>query len=375
MLLSGERYAFLTRVSGVEPKHINQYSFDPQVVQHNCENFIGAAQVPLGLAGPLHINGEHAKGDFIIPLATTEGSLVASFNRGMKLINACGGVTCTVMQDGMQRAPMFVLPQAREARHFLHWIESHRVAIAKVAEQTSSRLRLLDIEGYTLSKVAFLRFVCTTGDAAGQNMVSKAVFEVCQWIINEYPDTIDHFYMESNLAADKKHAYINLLRGRGKKVTAEITLKKELVYQHLGATVEQIYHLGSLGNLGAFLGGASNNSLHSANALAALFIALGQDVANIAECATAAMYSEITPEGDLYGSITLPSLIVATYGGGTGLPTQKECLEIVGCFGEGKVNKLAEIVAGVVAAGEISLAGAIASLDWVSGHEKYGRNR
>jgi hydroxymethylglutaryl-CoA reductase (NADPH) len=139
-------------------------------------------------------------------------------------------------------------------------------------------------------------------------------------------------------------------------------------------TPEALARHGAVANVGAFLSGAVNNGLQSANGITAMFIACGQDVANVAESSAAVLYTEVVDEG-LYLAITLPSLIVATHGGGTGLPTQTECLAMLDCVGPGKVNKLAEIVAGTVLAGELSLASAISALDWVSSHEEYGRNR
>jgi len=183
------------------------------------------------------------------------------------------------------------------------------------------------------------------------------------------------FYLESNLATDKKASLVNLLHSRGKRVTAECTLKREVFLDVLRVEPKSLAAHWGVANVGAFLAGANNNGLHSPNALAALFIATGQDVANLAEGSSGILYTELTPDQDLYCSITIPSLIVATHGGGTGLPTQRECLEVLGCYGAGKVHKLAEIIAGVVLAGEISLGAAISSMDWVPSHERYGRNR
>jgi hydroxymethylglutaryl-CoA reductase (NADPH) len=186
---------------------------------------------------------------------------------------------------------------------------------------------------------------------------------------------IKHFYLESNFATDKKASQVNIMRTRGKRVTAEAIVKRDVLLQQMRVTPESLHYHSSVSNVGAFISGANNNGAHTPNAITAIFIATGQDVANVAESSAAILYTEITPEGDLYTSVTIPSLIVATYGGGTGLPTQRECLEVLGCYGKGKVTKFAEIVAGVALAGELSLGAAISSLDWVSSHEKYGRNR
>jgi hydroxymethylglutaryl-CoA reductase (NADPH) len=370
------RQDFAKSYSNAELIHSKNYSFDPHTLSGNCENFTGVAQIPMGLAGPIKINGEHAKGEFLVPMATTEGTLVASYNRGIKVMNLSGGVKCTVVRDAMQRAPVFVFEDARAARDFVDWTKENFSKIAEEAEATSSIARLQYIDPYLSNKFAFLRFNYSTGDAAGQNMVGRATFAACSWILEAYKENeVKHFYLESNFATDKKASQVNIMRTRGKRVTAEITLKRDVLIQHMRVEPEQLAYHSSVSNIGSILSGANNNGAHSANAITAIFIATGQDVANVSESSAGIAYTEITKEGDLYISITIPSLIIATYGGGTGLATQKECLDILGCYGKNKVNKLAEIIAGVVLAGEISLGSAISSSDWVSSHEKYGRNR
>jgi len=369
-----QRQKFVEQITGAKLEHLTKFSFDPHLVKSNCEHFTGVAQVPLGFAGPLTIDGEHAKGDFLIPLATAEGTLVASYNRGMKVLNLCGGVKCSVVGDAMQRAPVFVFADARAARDFVKWVDANIDKIREEAEATSSVAKLQYIDPYLASKFVFLRFNFSTGDAAGQNMVGRATFAACSWMIDNY-EGIAHFYLESNFATDKKASQINIMRTRGKRVTAEATIKRDVLIQHMRVEPESLTYHNGIANIGTILSGANNNGLHSANAITAMFIATGQDVANVAESSAGIIYTELTPERDLYLSITIPSLIVATYGGGTELATQRECLELLGCNGKGKVYKLAEIIAGTVLAGEISLAAAISSSDWVSSHEQYGRNR
>jgi hydroxymethylglutaryl-CoA reductase (NADPH) len=369
-----ERQEFVEEYTGVKLEHLNKYSFDAKITQGNIENFTGVAQVPIGFAGPIHLNGEHAQGDFIIPLATSEGTLVASYNRGMKVINLCGGVTTTISDDCMQRAPVFIFDSAREAREFAQWINENFEDIRKQAESTSNIAKLLNIQKFLASKFVYLRFNFTTGDAAGQNMVNHATFSACNWILNHFKG-IRHYYLEANFATDKKASQVNIMHTRGKRVTGEITIDREVLINYMRVDPETLCRHSSVANVGAFMAGVNNNGLHSTNAITAMFIATGQDVANVSECSAGMLYTEVTPEGNLYGSVTIPSLIVATYGGGTGLPTQRECLEILGCYGKGKVRKFAEIVAGVITAGELSLAAAISSLDWVMSHERYGKNR
>lgn len=369
-----ERQAFVKEFSGAGLDHVTKYSFDPHSTNGNCENFTGVAQVPIGFAGPLKVNGEFADGEFLIPLATTEGTLIASYNRGIKVLNLAGGVRSTVVSDAMQRAPVFVFDDARIGRRFVSWVLDSFDKIKDEAEATSSIAKLKDIDPYTANKFVYLRFNYTTGDAAGQNMVGRATFAACSWILDNF-EGIRHFYLESNFATDKKASQVNIMRTRGKRVTAEVTIPRNVLIEHMRVEPESLAYHSGVANVGTFLSGANNNGAHSANGITAMFIATGQDVANVSESSAGVVYTELTPEKDLYISITVPSLIVATYGGGTSLATQRECLEVLGCYGKGGVNKLAEIIAGVVLAGEISLASAISSSDWVSSHEKYGRNR
>jgi hydroxymethylglutaryl-CoA reductase (NADPH) len=368
------RQRFVEEYAGVKLQHIDKFSFDPSATKGNIENFTGVAQVPIGFAGPIKVNGEHAQGEFLVPLATAEGTLVASYNRGIKVLNLSGGVMCTVVGDKMQRAPVFVFDDARQGRDFGRWIDEHMDEIRDQAEATSSVAKLTYIDRYLSNRFVFLRFNYTTGDAAGQNMVGRATFAACSWILENAPN-IRRFYLESNFATDKKASQVNIMRTRGKRVTAECVIPRDVLVQHMRVDPETLHFHSNVANIGAFMSGANNNGCHSPNGITAMFIATGQDVANVSESSAGILYTEVTPKGDFYMSLTIPSLIVATHGGGTALPTQRECLSILDCVGKGKVKKLAEIVAGVALAGEISLGAAISSLDWVSSHEQYGRNR
>src|SRR5689334_14552555 len=354
--------------------HVANYSLDPGTLPGNIENFIGVAQVPIGLAGPLLVNGEHAQGEFHVPLATTEGTLVASYSRGMKLCRAAGGATTTVIDDRMQRAPVFTFASAREARHFSGWLDENFEPIAAAAETTTSSGKLIEIQQFSVSKLLYTRFNYTTGDAAGQNMTGKATFAACAWIKQNYPGEL-HFLLEGQFATDKKTSVVNMLHTRGKRVVAEITLPAALVEEQMHVSTDKLYAARMRGQLGAIMSVTNNNGNHSANGLTAMFIATGQDVANVAESSALYGFSELLPNGDFYASVTLPSLIIATYGGGTGLATQRECLEMLGCYGSGKVRKLAEIVAATVLCGELSLGSAIVAEEWVEAHDLLGRNR
>jgi hydroxymethylglutaryl-CoA reductase (NADPH) len=371
---AARRMEFLRETTSARPEHLGRYSIDPAALAGNIENFVGAAQVPIGIAGPLLVNGEHATGQFYVPLATTEGTLVASYNRGMKLLHLAGGVKTTVMDDRMQRAPAFGFDSAREARDFGQWVTANFEAIKREAETTTRVGRLHDIEQFSASRYLFLRFNFTTGDAAGQNLAGRATWQACAWIGAHYPG-IRRFCLESNLATDKKSSQINILATRGKRVTAEATIPADLAREVMRTTTEQMFAARQVSNLGGLMAGVNNNGNHSANGITALFVATGQDIANVAESSAALLHSELLPGGDYYYSITIPALIVATYGGGTGLPTQRECLELLGCYGAGKVRKFAEIVAATVLCGEISLGSAVVADEWVAAHERLGRNR
>ncbi len=373
--IADSRRRFVEEQTKAALNHVGQFSFEPDVLQGNIENFIGVAQIPIGVAGALLVNGEYARGEFFVPLATTEGTLVASYNRGMKLLRESGGVTTTIVDDAMQRAPVFVFKSAREARDFGVWMTANFDEIKLQAETTTSVGKLRDIQQFAASRFLYLRFNFTTGDAAGQNMVTKATQAACDWIQRNYPEKIERFQLEGSFATDKKTSFVNTLHTRGKRVVAEATIPVAKLKEIMHVSVEQIFAARLTSQLGGYLAGVNNNGAHSANGIAALFIACGQDAANVAESSAAAVYAEITKTGDYYFSITLPSLIVATYGGGTNLPTQRECLEIMDCYGAGKAKKFAEIVAATVLCGELSLGTAVIADEWVSSHERLGRNR
>ena len=374
------RRRFVAEQTGASLDAVGRHALDLGALPGNVENVVGAAQVPIGVAGPLWVRGEHADGEVYVPMATTEGTLVASYNRGMKLLRAAGGVTATVMEDAMQRGPSFGFDSARGARDLAGWVAEHADEIRQRAEGTTAVGRLTDVERYFASRHVFFRFNYTTGDAAGQNMTGKATRAACQWILEHYPGQerghpVREHFLESNMATDKKPSAVNVLRTRGKRVIAEATIPRDVIEGGTRAPLDQVLAARQTSNLGNRLSGAISNGSHAVNAVTAVFIATGQDVANVSEASASINDARITPDGDYYYSVTLPSLIVATYGGGTGLGTQRECLEMMGCYGVGKVRRLAEIVAATVLCGEISLGTAIVADEWVSSHDRYGRNR
>ncbi len=368
------RRDFASAKTSTPLNHIGHYSVDPAVTAGNIENFIGVAQVPMGLMGPLLVDGEHAQGEFYVPMATSEGTLVASYNRGASLLREAGGAKVTVVDDAMQRAPVFIFKDARQARQFGVWVNENFERIAEQAESTTSSGKLRDIQQFAAARMRYLRFNYTTGDAAGQNMVGKATFVACEWIKANYPG-IDRYMLSGAMDTDKKHSQLNTLYTRGKRVIAEVTIPSALLERVMGVTGDALFKARAINQVGGLLAGSINTGAHSANGITATFIATGQDVANVAESSSAVVYADLKENGDYYFSITIPSLIVATFGGGTGLPTQQECLKMLGCDGAGKVNKLAEIIGATVLAGELSLMSAVLAGDWVTSHDALGRNR
>jgi hydroxymethylglutaryl-CoA reductase (NADPH) len=372
-----ERRRFIEERSGVPLRHVGGEAVDPKSTRGNIEHLTGMAQIPLGFAGPLLVDGEHARGEFYVPMATTEGTLVASYGRGMRVASEIGGVKTTVVNDAMQRAPVFGFDDAREAHAFSEWVDAHFDEIAAVAATSTRTGRLLRIERYQTARFAYLRFNFSTGDAAGQNLTSKATETACKWILEQYADLghVRSFTLSGNMDTDKKASFINFLNTRGKRVIAEVTVPDALMRKHLHVSAQQMFESRLRSQIGAWMAGSTNNGSHAANAIAAIFIATGQDAANVAESHAAVNYLDLMPNGDMYFAVTLPSLIVATYGGGTGLPTQRECLEVLDCYGTGKVRKFAEIVTATVLCGELSLGAAVVAGEWVDAHERLGRNR
>ena len=372
--MAQRRREFVTGRTGTSLTHVGSFTVDPAQVAGNIENFLGVAQVPIGLAGPLRINGEQATGDFYVPLATTEGTLVASYNRGMRLLSESGGVTVTVVKRAMQRAPVFEFADAREARDFGQWLTVNYDAIRAIAEATTRVGKLTDIEQYAVGNLLYTRFNYTTGDAAGQNMTGKATLAACEWIKAQHP-LHPGYILSGSIDTDKKHSAINTLRTRGRRVIAEATIRNETLQRLMRVDARTLFRSRQVSQAGSFMAGSAYNGPHAANGIAAMFIATGQDAANVAESHAGITYAQLLDNGDYYWSVTLPSLIVASYGGGTGLGTQRECLEMLGCYGPGKADRLAEIVAAVVLAGDVSLGSAVLAGDWVSSHDKLGRNR
>jgi len=371
------RQDFITAETGASIPNLSATTIDPATLKGNVENPVGAGQVPIGLAGPLLMNGEHAKGHFYVPMATTEGTLVASYSRGMRILSQIGGPKTTIIERYMQRAPVFHCEDARKARGLGEWLRANFASIKTAAETTTSVGKLSHVEEYGVSRMWYTRFNFTTGDAAGQNMCGKAADAACRWIMENLPKDLGKitYTLSGAIDTDKKHSHLNTLHSRGARVVVEAVLPRDLIKSMTRAETRDMYRARQVSMLGGMLAGTTNNGVHAANGIASLFLATGQDEANVAESQAGLTYVELLDNDDLYWSLTLPSIIAATYGGGTGLATQRECLEIMGCYGSGKVEKFIEILAGTVLAGEISLSAAVVANEWVESHDKHGRNR
>jgi len=343
--------------------------------ERNIENFAGTVKVPVGLAGPLRVRGTAAQGDYIVPLATTEAALVASYHRGARVISEAGGCVAITLDSGIGRAPGFVFASAVEAATFCVWALGRVEALRSIAEATTAHGRLSDLRVTMEGNHVYLHFTFTTGDAAGQNMVTLAVESVCRELVESAPVRPVRSYIEANLSGDKKASAQSFLGVRGRKVTAEVVLGPDLLRRRLHVTAEQMADYWRISAMGGVLSGTLGVQGHFANGLAALSIATGNDAACVAESAVGTTRFEVRPGGALYATVTLPNLVLGTVGGGTGLPSQKACLELMGLAGAGKAQALAEVAAGLALAGELSIIAALASGEFARAHRRRARGK
>lgn len=343
--------------------------------QANVENLIGTVKVPIGIAGPLRINGLFAHGDYYVPLATTEAALVASCHRGALVISAAGGCTAMLLNEGVSRAPAYAFRNLPECGQFLLWITSRLEDLRSAAEKTTRHGKLADVRFTVEGNHVYLNFEFTTGDASGQNMVTLATDAVCDYIRDHCPIKPQYAFIEGNLSGDKKASAQSFLLVRGKKVAAEVLLSPEIVTKRLNTTPEMMVNYWRMSAVGGVLSGTMGVQGHYANGLAALFLACGQDVACVAESAVGVTRFEVGEGGGLYASVTLPNIMVGTVGGGTGLPSQRACLELMGLAGEGHAAALAEVCAAVCLAGELSIIGALCSGNFSRAHKVLARSR
>jgi hydroxymethylglutaryl-CoA reductase (NADPH) len=339
----------------------------------NIENFIGTVRIPVGLAGPVRVNGTYAQGDFYLPLATTEAALVASYSRGAQVIADAGGCSAIVLHEGVSRAPGFAFDSLGEAGKFVAWAVGALPQMRRVAEATTRHGKLRDMRVNLEGNHVYLIFEFATGNASGQNMVTIATQAICEYIAEHSVVKPRYGFVEANHSGDKKASAQSFLGGRGKSVTCECVVPAALVERRLHTTVESMTRYWTMSALGGVMSGTIGVQGHYANGLAALYLACGQDVACVAESAVGVTRFEARGDGALYASVTLPNLIVGTVGGGTSLPTQRACLDVLGLPEEGSANAFAEVCAALALGGELSIVGALAAGHFTSAHQSLAR--
>lgn len=356
-------------------ENIGTFSIDESVAStRNCENMIGAAQLPLGIAGPLKIIGSTFDSEFFIPLATTEGALVASVNRGAKAITESGGANTNSYRIGQTRGPVFAANSIKEQNKLYEWLDKNQDKLKKAAENTSSHLEFKKVKARGISSYVFLRLYFNTSDAMGMNMVTIAAQSITELIEKE--TGVKCVSVAGNFDIDKKPAWLNFIDGRGIEVWSEAIIKKGILENILKTTAEKFFDVWlAKCMIGSAMSGSMGFNAQYANIIASTFIATGQDPAHIVEGSMGITTAKALKNGDLYVSIYLPALNVGTVGGGTGLATQKEALCLFGVRGSGNVEKFAEIIGAAVLAGEISLLSSLSEGTLAKAHERLGRGK
>jgi hydroxymethylglutaryl-CoA reductase (NADPH) len=353
---------------------------DPQTLDRlgayrdNIESMIGTVKVPVGVVGPLRVNGLHAGGDYYVPLATTEGALVASYGRGSHAITKAGGAAAAMVGEGMIRSPGFAFRSLAEAGAFAVWIVEHFAELKAAAESTTRHGRLIEMAPHLEGDHVYLLCRYTTGDAAGQNMVTTATDALCRHAIAMAPVKPDYWFVEANFSGDKKASALAFVGRRGRTATASVELDRDLIAHCLHTTPERMHDCWRMSALGGVMSGTIGVQGHYANGLAALYLATGQDVACVAESSVGVTRMELRGSG-LYVAVTLPSLVLGTVGGGTRLPSQSAGLRLMGLEGAGKAAALAEVAAALCLAGEISILAAVAAGHFTRAHQKLARGQ
>lgn len=369
---TGKTYPHLAGTAPVNAEH----------AKGTCENVVGFVGIPLGLAGPLKIQGVHARGDFIVPLATTEGALVASFSRGMNLISDSGGCSTSLLDnalpsadrpayrflgDALTKVSAIILHSAQCVPAFDAWLRTKMSAIVAAANATSEHARLLELTPLFQGDLVGLAFTYETGNAMGLNMATKANEAACRYIAAERPDLVESYL--NTLGGDKRYVSD---QAKGRYVSASVRIPHALIEQRLRTTPARMRRFLQACNTLLAQRGSTAPNIHVANALSALFIACGQDPAFVTVSFKNAVTTfDVLENGDLLASLTLPNLIVGVIGGGTRLPVQRECLDMLGCADDAR--RFAEIAAAVALSGEISVAGAVSAGEFTRAHTGLGR--
>lgn len=346
-----------------------------RVVGQSCENILGYVPIPLGLAGPLLIDGQEVG----LPMATTEGALIASTHRGARAINLSGGCTTFVLKEGMTRAPVVEVDSLEEAVKLYRFCNENLTVLQEAFESTTRFGKLRSVQCAISGRKVYMRFTAFTGDAMGMNMITKGCDKALE-VLKEHIPTMRVLALSGNYCTDKKPSAINWIEGRGKTVVAEAVIKADIVEKTLKSSVDSIVNLNVDKNLvgSALAGSIGGFNAHAANVVAAMYLATGQDPAQVVESATCLTTMKKVGE-DLLISITMPSIEVGSVGGGTGLESQRAMLELMGCAGANQADpgansrQVARIVAGAVLCGELSLMSGLAAGHLLSAHMKLNR--
>ena len=376
-----EAFAAAKRWSVLRLPHSRAEIFDQKAKDNasrfssNIESYIGTVSVPVGIAGPLRVRGRDGSRDYRVPLAPTEAALVASYNRGARLLTAAGGCNARVVAEGVSRTPMFAFDNVVDAEEFSAFVDSHAEMLSDAVSQVTSHGQLVSVRCLIEGNHVYVDLQFTTGDASGQNMVTFASDAICELILKHSPIAPRYWFLEANFSGDKKSTAKSMGHVRGKRVVVDIAIPRALVEQQLHTSPERMVEYWYAGAIGGVLSGTTGIQGHFANGLAALYLACGQDVACVAESATGITRLETTEAGDRYASVTLPNIMVGTVGGGTSLPSAKACLDILGLAGKGKSTALAEVCAALVLAGELSIIGAFCSGDFAMAHKTLSRGQ
>lgn len=367
-----KRRLFLEEITQADLSHISNPLLEENDLVH-CENLIGSAMVPLGVAGPLEFKViDESKWNYI-PLATTEGALVASVSRGCKALSESGGVSVYAVSKGQTRGPVFATGSIEKGIFLQNWIEKNPRKLSRAAVSTSAHIKYLKARVKIIGSNTYVRFIFDTKDAMGMNMVTIASEEMVGLITKA--TGIKCLTVAGNFDIDKKPAWLNVIDGRGYEIWAECVIPKKVLKEILRTSASELYSTWlSKCMVGSYASGSLGYNAHFANVLAAIFIATGQDPAHVVEGSCGITICDVRGD-DLYISINIPALLVGTVGGGTVLPTQKAALSIMGIDSKTSSKKLAEIIGGAVLAGELSLLASLSSHTLGAAHKKLGRKK
>src|SRR5512133_184463 len=362
------RRAWLAHNTGHTLEAAAETAFAPEETRGNIENLVGATHIPLGIGGPIRVKGQHADGLFFVPFATRKETLDTTNQYGMRAITEAGGANAHLVADALDITPCFVVATTGDALALVQWLNDHLPELQAVAAETTAHGRLVEIRPHVFGRRVFAQFVFSTGDAMGLNMVNLAVDRLCRQVAEAVP--CERWYLRCNYSSDKKPAAINLFRPYGKEVAIDLTLPASVVEAHLGVSTRDLLDFAATGRLGIMQAGALGANAHFANGLAAIYIACGQDVAQVVNASIGFVDVEMVGDGDLYVSARLPNLVCGTVGGGTKLPTQRECLALLDCGGDATARKFAEIVAATLVAGELAIFAALTNGRFIEAHRQ-----